>query len=197
MDYQYTDNYARQRKAENLVTAPEQAMDEHAHTAAQSDSKEYKKFAALVGVIALCATIMTFVLGFDIQEWMRWFMSGTFVILGSFKLIGYEDFIIAFPSYDVIAKRFKPYNYLYPFIELFLGFLFAADLLPVFRNVVALFIAAVGAYGIMKTLHRGDVIRCACLGNVIKLPLSTVSLWEDIAMAFMAVIMLITHFVLK
>lgn len=215
MSFQYSDNYVKQRgndrprqrpasvtqATETIELPDEDQHNEHAHHKAHNvvlpadTKKEYRKLYAVFGLIVLCATAMSFVLGFDWQEWMRWFMAGFFVIFGGFKLIGYEGFIAGFPTYDPLAKRFKLYNYTYPFIELFLGFLFAADLAPLFRNIVTLVIMLVGAYGIMKALSSNREIACVCLGDVIKLPLSTIALIEDVLMAAMAAIMLIAHFV--
>lgn len=162
----------------------------------QDKKPEYKKLALILAVIAVCATLMSFVLGFDWLIWMEWFMGGFLIIFGSFKLIGYEDFITVFPTYDPIAKRFQYYNYAYPFIELFLGFLFVSNLAPIFRNSVALLIFSIGAYGIMQKISSNSHdIKCVCLGNVIKLPLSTVSLLEDVLMAVGAAIMLVSIFI--
>ena len=171
--------------------------NEHAGHQSQADSSiEYKKFGGIIAVIALCATIMSIVLGFDWQIWMEWFMGSFLVIFGSFKLIGYEDFVTAFSGYDPIAKRSRLYTHFYPFIELFLGFLFVSNLAPLFRNVVTLGIFSIGAYGILQTISRtSNEIQCACLGNIIKLPLSTVSLVESITMAVMAALMLVASFI--
>jgi len=168
-----------------------------AHHQPVDTKKEYKKLAGVFGVIALCATLMSFVLGFDWQIWVEWFMGGFFIIFGSFKLIGYEDFITMFPTYDPIAKRISIYNYTYPFIELFLGFLFTANLLPIGRNIFVIIILSIGAYGIMQKLsnERGQDIHCACLGNVIKLPLSNISLIEDVLMVTMSALMLVSYFI--
>ncbi len=201
MDYHYSDNYAQRPRRRPGEPRPNEEHAEHTHDTAvmvpaESTKKEYYKLAGVFLVIMLCATVMSTVLGFDWQEWMRWFMGGFFVIFGSFKLIGYEMFILMFPTYDPIAKRFKLYNYTYPFIELMLGFLYCANLYPLFRDTVTVVLLSVGAWGVLKALPRGEAIRCACLGNVIKLPLTTVTLIEDVTMASMALIMLISHFVI-
>lgn len=163
--------------------------------AAETNKVEYLKLGGVLLVIAICATIMSTVLGFDWQEWMRWFMGGFFIIFGSLKLIGYETFIMMFPVYDPIAKRFKLYNYFYPFIELFLGFLYVANLLELPRDIATIVLLGIGAYGVLKAIAAQKGIRCACLGNIIKLPLSSVTLLEDVLMVAMAAIMLISYFV--
>lgn len=171
----------------------------HSHDVAmvesQTNKREYLKFGGVLLVIAVCATVMSTVLGFDWQEWMRWFMGGFFIIFGSFKLIGYEMFITMFPIYDPLARRFKLYNYAYPFIELFLGFLYVANLLEVPRDIVTIVLLGIGAYGVSRSISANNGIKCACLGNIIKLPLSSVTLFEDVLMVAMAAIMLISYFV--
>jgi hypothetical protein len=111
--------------------------------------------------------------------------------------MGYENFTAVFPQYNPIAARYKFYAYLFPFIELFLGFLFVADLMPLFRDIVGVVIFSVGAYGIFKyqSSDRGTIM-CACLGTIIRLPLSTVSLIEDVLMAGFGFIMLISYFLI-
>lgn len=203
---QYYDNYVqRKRRRPQLDSSPRSSVaaaePAHAHEAtmvhADSNRREWLKLFGVYGVITLCATIMAFVLGFDLQIWLEWFMGGFFIIFGSFKLIGYEMFVMLFPQYDPIAARSKIYTMTYPFIELFLGFLYVANLLPLFRDVITLFIFGIGAWGVLQYTkkNRGEAIQCACLGNVIKLPLSTVTLIEDVLMAALSVIMIIGYFI--
>ncbi len=200
MDYHYSDNYAQRPR--KRPEHHEEDTEPHSHTAAahvmvpaENTKKEYYKLAGVILAIFACATLMSTMLGFDWQEWMRWFMGGFFVFFGSFKLIGYDMFILMFPTYDPLAKRFKLYAYFYPFIELMLGFLYCANLYPIFRDTVTVVLLSIGAWGVLKSLPKGETVRCACLGNVIKLPLSTVTLIEDVTMAAMGLIMLISNFV--
>lgn len=195
---QYYDNYVKQRKTEPEPSR-HQASPHHEMSMVQPEAskREYQKLGGVFGVIVLAATIMSFVLGFDWQIWFEWFMGGFFIIFGSFKLIGYEMFIMMFPEYDPIAKRSKLYTYVYPFVELFLGFLYVANLLPLFRDIVTFVIFSISAYGVLQyTSKNPKGIQCACLGNIIKLPLSTVSLIEDVLMAAMSGIMIISYFIL-
>lgn len=203
---QYYDNYVQRKRrrpdlsgqrhagpiAEVNVGPPTDVMEP-----AVDNRQERLKLAGVYVVIALCATVMAFVLGFDIMIWLEWFMGGFMIIFGSFKLIGYEAFTQMFPKYDPIAARSKAYTMVYPFIELFLGFLFVSNLLPMIRNVATLIIFGVGAWGVLKYISRtnNETIKCACLGDIIKLPLSSVTLIEDVLMAGMSVIMIIGYFI--
>lgn len=209
---QYYDNYVqRKRQRPNLEGTerhPGQASPVEpapmAHAADASvmvhsvdNRKERLKLAGVYGVIVICATTMAFVLGFDLQIWLEWFMGGFLIIFGSFKLIGYEMFVQMFPLYDPIAAKSKVYTMVYPFIELFLGFLYVSNLLPVFRDLITLVIFSIGAWGVFQytAAHKDDPIKCACLGNIIKLPLSSVALIEDVLMAGMSVIMLVGYLI--
>lgn len=208
---QYYDNYVqRKRRRPDLsgqrrpgeVQPTETAVQSHQPTQsvmvpAEVNRNEKLKLAGVYAVIAICATVMATVLGFDLQIWLEWFMGGFLIIFGSFKLIGYEAFVQMFPVYDPIAARSRAYTMVYPFIELFLGFLYVSNLLPVFRDLVTLVIFSIGAWGVLKYTSRtkNEAIQCACLGNVIKLSLSTVTLIEDVLMAGLSVIMLIGYLI--
>lgn len=165
------------------------------HTQATSDTFEYLKFTMLIVVII---TLSNFTYYFSdslgLMDWLRWFMGYFLVIFSTFKFIGYKMFVEMFPMYDLLAMRSKLYAKAYPFIELLLGLLFLFDVLFLTRTVSVLFFMGVGALGIVQTVYMNKKkIRCACLGNVIKLPLSTVSLVEDVGMVVMAFVMLLIY----
>jgi hypothetical protein len=167
----------------------------HHHSQTESSKKEYFKLALVFVLIAVAATVMSTTVEFHWTAWMRWFMGGFFLIFGSFKLIGYEHFVQMFPRYDIIARRYKLYAYFYPFIELALAFAYILDLAPLLRDSFTLAFVLVGAYGVAQGLAKaGTTIHCACLGGIIKLPLSTVTLLEDLLMAVMAAFMLLAMF---
>jgi hypothetical protein len=121
---------------------------------------------------------------------MRWLMGVFFLVFGTFKLIGYRTFADVFAGYDLVAKRAKLYGYAYPFVELGLAALYLFDLVPIVRDVATLVVMTVGAAGVVQELRRHRNVHCACLGDVVKLPLSTVSLAEDVGMGAMALVML-------
>src|SRR5947209_14048689 len=121
---------------------------------------------------------------------MRHFMAGFFLAFSFFKLLNLTAFADAYAMYDVIARRWRPYGFAYPFIELALGVAYLLDLWPVVTNWVTLAVMLVGSVGVIQSLLNRRQIRCACLGTVFNLPMSTVTLIEDIGMAAMAAAML-------
>lgn len=158
----------------------------------ESSPKEYIKFAAVVVAITVIAWFLASNYGAGgWTEYLRWFMGVFFLVFAGFKFIGYRMFALMFAGYDVVAKRFRAYAYAYPFIELGLAILYLGDLVPVGRDVATVIIMGIGSVGVFQEIKKRSGIHCACLGNVIKLPLSTVSLVEDIGMGLMAFVMLL------
>lgn len=173
-------------------------MDHHEHhdhesmTESKSDTKEYLKFAGLIaGITVISLLAYSYHHSDNLELWMRLFMGIFFLVFAGFKFIGYKMFVEMFAGYDIIGKKLKAYSYAYPFIELGLAIFYLANLYPSFRDVFTLAIMLIGSIGVFQEIyHRRSGIHCACLGNIIKLPLSTVSLVEDIGMAVMAGIMI-------
>jgi hypothetical protein len=122
---------------------------------------------------------------------VRIFMGVFMVVFATFKFVGYKMFVEMFPMYDFIAIRSKLFAQTYPFIELVLGLLAIFNLLSPWREVTVAIVMGVGAAGIINQVYiKKKKIHCACLGNIIKLPLSTVSLFEDVLMVGLALYML-------
>ena len=96
----------------------------------------------------------------------------------------------SFRQYDPIAKTIAPYAICYPFLELALGLAFLTSVLPQLTASITVFITGLGAYGIYQTIKKKQITECACLGAVFKLPLSKVSLLENIAMFLMSIFIL-------
>ncbi len=126
-------------------------------------------------------------------DWMGNFMAGFFIVFGAFKLLDVPGFADAYARYDVIAKRFKLWGFAYPFVETVLGLAFLFHVQPKVTLWAALIVSLVGAVGVIQTNLRKQTIQCACLGAVIKLPMSVVTIVESLGMAAMAIWMLFTR----
>jgi copper chaperone CopZ len=118
------------------------------------------------------------------------FMGLFFVTFAFFKLLNLREFADAFQSYDLIGGRHRHYALAYPFVELGLGICFLLQVLPFITNLITFAVMSVGAWGVAISLMKRNQIRCACLGTVFELPMSTVTLIEDVGMAVMAAAML-------
>ena len=148
------------------------------------------------GYIILLNIFLALIVASQIRVWqagpysgyvfMQTFMGFWFLVFGFFKALNWKVFAMAYGDYDLIARRSKIYAYAYPAIELSLGAVFLLNYQPIAVNSTALALMAVSAVGIAKNLLLKNQIPCLCLGAIIKLPLSKISLVEDIVMGIMA-----------
>ena len=126
-------------------------------------------------------------------EWGRAmgnFMGAFFLAFAFFKLLDLRGFADAYRTYDAVARRIPAYGYAYPFVELSLGAAYVTGFQPFATNLVTLVVMAVSSIGVIQSLLARRKIRCACLGTVFNLPMSTVTLVEDGLMAVMAAVAL-------
>ncbi len=107
------------------------------------------------------------------------------------KLFNPIQFADGFQMYDLIAQKTRIYAYIYPVIELALGLSFLGFFLPVLTCIVTIIILGIGAVGVTIALMKGLDVRCACMGTVLDVPLSTVTLSEDILMIVMSLLLII------
>jgi copper chaperone CopZ len=123
---------------------------------------------------------------------MKQFMAGFFIIFSSFKLINLRGFVDSYRSYDLLAQQWSFYGWAYPFIELALGFAYALGGNFPYLNLFTLVLMIFSALGVYRTLISNRKISCACLGTVIKLPMTWITFGEDLLMALMALAMMNT-----
>ena len=125
------------------------------------------------------------------QNLMTTFMAGFFLVFSGFKLLDVKGFADGYITYDILAGIWRPYAYVYPFIELGLGLSFAAGFYPEATKWIALIIMTFSGLGVVRSKLQKRQFQCACLGTIFKLPLTTVTLIEDFGMAAMAATMLL------
>ena len=123
-------------------------------------------------------------------ETMRYFMAGFFLVFSFFKLLDVRAFASAYAGYDLLAARWQGWGLVYPFVELALGIAYLSNFNPVVTNWATVLIMGFSAIGVIRTVLSKTQIQCACLGTVFKLPMSTVTIVEDVGMVLMATVML-------
>ena len=129
--------------------------------------------------------------GWVVATFVPTFISVAMILLAMLKLQDLEKFSTMFLNYDLLAQRWPPYGYLYPFAELGAGALMLAGVLTWLSAPVALFIGAIGAISVFKAVYLDRrELKCACVGGASNVPLGFVSLTENLAMVGMAIWML-------
>jgi copper chaperone CopZ len=158
-----------------------------------AEGNSYYPIFLIFGYITGITLLLQFASGaFNWMQWMSHFMAGFFLVFSFFKLMNLRGFAEGYGSYDIVAKQLPVWGYLYPFIELALGLAFLTGFQPLLTNAVTLGVMGISTIGVVQSLLRKSVFQCACLGTVIKLPLSKVTLFEDLLMVAMSAIMLLT-----
>ena len=151
----------------------------------------YKPIVLIFAYVFLVSVIAgSTVLGFDEMIAMRVFMAGFFLVFSFFKLLNLDGFADSYAMYDVVARKFKAWGYIYALIELGLGIAYAANLNPVITNLVTIVVMSVSIVGVLQSVLNKKTIQCACLGAVFNLPMSTVTIIEDGLMIAMSGVML-------
>lgn len=152
-------------------------------------------------VIAVFATsfLMSLAIAFTAEDFsfirvVELFIATSMVVLAILKLRDLFSFTNQFVSYDLVAQRFVPYGYFYPFAEAGAGLLMIAGVLIWPAAPVALLIGTVGAISVVKAVYVDKrELKCACVGGDSNVPLGAVSLTENLMMVAMAVWMVITR----
>ena len=151
---------------------------------------DFYPLIAIFLLIFLLTAAQQFFAGFALHETMSVFMGIFFLVFGLFKIFKLHDFAHAYAEYDIVSQYIFAYGYLYPFIELGLGIAYLANLTLIFTNSVTILVMFVSAIGVMQKLLKKEQIMCACLGTVFKIPMTYVTLAEDLLMIGMALLML-------
>jgi glutaredoxin len=138
-------------------------------------------------LMALALNWYTFGTAFSLRAF-EWFIAISMCLLAIQKLQDLESFSTMFLNYDLLARRWVRYGYLYPFGEALAGVLMIAGTLIWIAAPVALFIGTVGAVSVFKAVYidRRE-LKCACVGGSSNVPLGFISLTENLMMIGMAI----------
>lgn len=169
-----------------------------------SKIKDYWPLIVLVAMVMALSTIihlsesratLSIEIGGPLGGWMGWMhlvMGFFFCFLAMFKLFDLRGFVDGFSTYDLVSKKFREYGYLYPFLELGLGLCYLMRQPSTLLYMVTIALMALSSMGIVQSMTQKKKLHCACMGTVLKVPLSTVSLIEDAGMGVMALVMLLS-----
>jgi glutaredoxin len=146
---------------------------------------------AMTALMALAASYAAFGAPFTVRAG-EWFIAFSMCVLAMLKLQNVESFSSMFLNYDLLAKRWVPYSYVYPYAEGAAGVLMAAGVLTWLSVPIALFIGTIGAVSVIKAVYVDKrELKCACVGGDSNVPLGFLSLTENVMMVAMALWMVI------
>jgi len=153
----------------------------------------YRPVIAVFAIAAAMALAASWA-AYDTLFTMRageWFVAMSMCLLAMLKLQDVERFSTMFLNYDMLARRWVRYGYLYPFGEATAGVLMIAGALTWLSVPIALFIGTIGTVSVFKAVYIDRrTLKCACVGGNSNVPLGFVSLTENLMMVGMGVWML-------
>ena len=159
----------------------------------KSKWQTYKPLLLIAGFLIIVSAI-TATDGNQInwQDWMHAFMAGFFLTFSFFKFLDLRGFADSYSTYDLLAKKFRPYGFVYPFLEFGLGLAYLSGVFLIETYIFTIVLMGFSSIGVIKAVLSKNTIRCACLGVVFNLPMSTVTIIENGLMILMAAGMLLS-----
>jgi copper chaperone CopZ len=132
-------------------------------------------------------------------HWSTWnmtammydFMGMFFMVFSFFKMLDIKGFQASFKMYDPLTAAWPAYGFIYPFIEFALGACYIRDFVPDWVLLFTIVILGITTVGVVKTLLKKRAIQCACLGSVLKLPMTEATFIENAIMIVMAASLLL------
>ncbi|MEO0445842.1 MAG: glutaredoxin [Verrucomicrobiota bacterium] len=131
---------------------------------------------------------------FSLIRVLELFVAFSMCVLGILKCQNLLSFSTGFVQYDLLARRYVPYSFVYPFIEVGAGILMIAGWATLIVAPVVLVVSTMGAISVIKAvyLEKRD-LNCACVGGGSRVPLGFLSLSENLMMMTLAIWMMVRH----
>ena len=145
---------------------------------------------ALTIVIVSSLSIQTPFQNFDLDNWFITYMGLFFMLFSFLKLLNIKGFSLTFSRYDLLGKNIPGFSISYPFLEFCLGVAFLTNSLLIAANLATLIFMISQSIGVGNVLRKKEIIQCACLGSSINLPVSYLTLIENLVMVSMSSYML-------
>ncbi|MBK24589.1 MAG: hypothetical protein CME70_11395 [Halobacteriovorax sp.] len=153
-----------------------------------------KKLFPLILVISYLTGTVTMVAihtsDYTYLSLMSHYMAGFFLIFSFFKLLNIEGFADAFQTYDPIASKFRGYGYIYASFEALAGIGYLFYPRSIILNFLVLLLLSISSVGVYKAVKKKSQIQCACLGTIFNLPMTKVTIVENVSMIAMALLMI-------
>lgn len=160
------------------------------------DPKEgvsYQPVVAVFAVTLLMAMAVCHAMQgqWSVERFLELFVAFSMCVLGILKLRDLQAFATDFVQYDLIARQYVPYAYLYAVVETGAGILMIAELVVWLAAPAAFIVSFVSAVSVIKAVYlEKRELNCACVGGGSSVPLGAVSLTENLMMMAMAVWMI-------
>ncbi|MGB1210313.1 MAG: MauE/DoxX family redox-associated membrane protein [Lacinutrix venerupis] len=176
----------------SILEIEKQQKNVFSTVANKEEKTDLQKLKPLFIIFAyiIIASILLHYKNWNWSDFMLDFMGLFYIVFSFFKILDLKGFPESFKMYDPLAKVFPAYAKIYPFIEIVLGLMFLIRFQISIALIVTIIVLGITTIGVIKTLLNKQEIQCACLGTVLKLPMTKATFIENTIMIIMAIIML-------
>ncbi|APY01143.1 heavy-metal-associated domain-containing protein [Lacinutrix venerupis] len=176
----------------SILEIEKQQRNVFSTVANKEEKTDLQKLKPLFIIFAyiIIASILLHYKNWNWSDFMLDFMGLFYIVFSFFKILDLKGFPESFKMYDPLAKVFPAYAKIYPFIEIVLGLMFLMRFQIFTALIVTIIVLGITTIGVIKTLLNKQEIQCACLGTVLKLPMTKATFIENTIMIIMAIIML-------
>jgi len=159
----------------------------------KNNSKKFSQLKPLFLILIYILGVSFFInlRNWSINAFMLDYMGLFFIFFSFFKFLDLNGFSNSFRIYDPIAKKINIYAKFYPIFEIFLGIMFLSRISLSLILLLTILVLTITTIGVLDALIRKKNIQCGCLGIVFQLPMTEVTLIENLIMIFMSIFMLI------
>jgi copper chaperone CopZ len=156
----------------------------------QSKVQQLFPLFLIFGYISVASVLLNYS-SWELSSFMFDFMGLFYIVFSFFKFLDYTGFPESFRMYDPLAKALPAYGWVYPFIETALGLMFLLRFEIDIALVATIVVLGITTIGVTRSLFSKKVIKCACLGTALNLPMTEATFIENTIMLVMAVWMLL------
>ncbi|MBZ9628733.1 cation transporter [Psychroflexus sp. CAK57W] len=178
-----SDKYTISKKSDFADKSGENIQD-------QSKAQQLFPLFLIFGYITAASILLNFS-DWELSSFMFDFMGLFYIVFSFFKFLDYTGFPESFRMYDPLAKVLPAYGWVYPFLETALGLMFLMRFEIDIALVATIVVLGITTIGVTRSLFSKKVIKCACLGTALNLPMTEATFIENTIMLVMAVWMLL------
>lgn len=163
---------------------------------AVDNEEEHHKFKRILIGITLTAAMLTFVRGIELQRFIADFMAVFFITFAALKFSDIEAFVSVYRNYDFVAKIIRPWAYILPFIQAFMGFWYLLSNGPTRLNIAAIIITGSAAVPAITAYRHHFKTQYAYHKTLLRLPFTRISALENTTLFLLAIASLAVNSIL-
>jgi len=173
-----------------LVESKFTVQEKKWHHSITASIRRFLPLLTMTLLVVIFTGVHVWYYGWSFHTVMQFMMAGYFLLFGALKVANWQKFVVSYRAYDDLAKRSAVYAQTYPALEVAIGVLYYVGVVWWPLHLLVGLLMTQKAYSTWRVVRSGNVVQCACLGGFFAIPITRVTVFEDILMAAMAFYMM-------